>query len=139
MPNSRQYPLGMVVADVDGLKNINDNFGHAEGDQIIKRAAMALKNSFRGEDVVARIGGDEFAVILQNADEASVKEAIKRVLAFQAESNREQPGHALSISLGSATAESSEQLHSALKQADSRMYYYKIRRKQGDQNPSQIS
>ena len=139
MANSRQYPLGMVVADVDGLKNINDNFGHAEGDQIIKRAAMALKNSFRGEDVVARIGGDEFAVILQNADEASVKEAIKRVLAFQAESNREQPGHALSISLGSATAESSEQLHSALKQADSRMYYYKIRRKQGDQNPSQIS
>ncbi|MBI5484502.1 MAG: diguanylate cyclase [Deltaproteobacteria bacterium] len=130
MANSRQYPLGIVVADVDGLKNVNDNFGHAEGDQLIKRAALALRNSFRGEDVVARIGGDEFAVILQNADESSVKEAIKRVLVFQSEINREQSGHALSISLGSATAESSEQLHSALKQADSRMYYYKIRRKQ---------
>jgi len=130
MANSRHYPLSIVIADIDGLKTINDNLGHAEGDQLIKQAALALLHSFRGEDVVARIGGDEFAVILQNADEATVKEAIKRVRAFQAVINRDKSDSALSISLGSATAENSEQLSTAFKLADSRMYYYKIRRKQ---------
>ena len=135
MANSRQYPLSIVMADVDGLKIVNDTLGHTEGDRLIKQAAQALQQSFRGEDVVARIGGDEFAVILQNADEASVKEAIKRVLAFQMVVNEINSSFTLSLSLGSATAETSEQLADALKQADSRMYYYKIRRKQNGSNP----
>jgi diguanylate cyclase (GGDEF)-like protein len=130
MFNSRHYPLSIVIADIDGLKFVNDNCGHTGGDQLIQQAALALQQSFRGEDVVARIGGDEFAVILQNADETTVKEAIKRVRAFQAGINRDKSDYALSISLGSATAENSEQLSSAFKLADSRMYYYKIRRKQ---------
>lgn len=135
MANSRQYPLSIVIADVDGLKIVNDTLGHAEGDRLIKQAAQVLQQSFRGEDVVARIGGDEFAVILQNADETSVKEAIKRVLAFQTIINEINGTFALSLSVGSATAETSEQLNGALKQADSRMYYYKIRRKQSSLNP----
>lgn len=134
MANSRHYPLSIVIGDVDGLKIVNDNFGHTEGDQLIKQAALALQHSFRSEDVVARIGGDEFAVILQNADEATVKDAIKRVRAFQADINQDKVDYALSISLGSATAENSEQLGGALKLADSRMYYYKIRRKQNSSN-----
>ncbi len=134
MANSRQYPLSIVVADVDGLKYVNDSFGHSEGDLLIKQAAHALLQSFRGEDVVARIGGDEFAVILQNADEASVKEAIKRVRIFQAEINQDKTDYAVSISLGSATAENCQQLGEAFKLADSRMYYYKIRRKQSGPN-----
>ena len=138
MSNSRHYPLSIVIADVDGLKGVNDNLGHTAGDQLIKQAAVALQHSFRGEDVVARIGGDEFAVILQNADEATVKEAIKRVRTFQADLNQHNSEYALSISLGSATAENCEQLGEALKLADSRMYYYKIRRKQSDSNPSQL-
>lgn len=139
MVNSRHYPLSIVIADVDGLKSINDTFGHTEGDRLIKEAAQVLQQAFRGEDVVARIGGDEFAVILQNADEASVKEAIKRVLSFQAAINQGKDDRALSISLGSATAENSEQLSNAFKMADSRMYFYKIRRKQNSLNPAQLT
>lgn len=139
MANSRQYPLSIVIADIDGLKVVNDNFGHTEGDRLIKQAAQALQQSFRGEDVVARIGGDEFAVILQNADEASVKEAIKRVLTFQTLINEINSTFVLSVSLGSATAENGEQLSETLKQADSRMYYYKIRRKQTGSNPEPAS
>ena len=136
--NCRHYPISIVIADIDGLKTVNDCLGHTKGDQLIKEAALALQQAFRGEDVVARIGGDEFAVILQKANEASVKEAIKRVRTFQAVINQDMNDHSLSISLGSATAENSEQLSSAFKLADSRMYYYKIRRKQRGPSPSQI-
>ncbi len=138
MTSSRHYPLSIVIADVDGLKNINDTFGHAAGDQLIKQAAQALQQSFRGADVVARIGGDEFAVILQHADEATVKESIKRVRSFQTVINQDSGDYALSISLGSATAENSEQLCNTFKLADSRMYYYKIRRKQNSSQAPQI-
>lgn len=126
---SRQYPVSIVVADVDGLKCINDSFGHSEGDRIIKQAAQALQQAFRGDDVVARIGGDEFAAILQNTDADVVQEAIRRILQFQADINGENSAYTLSLSLGSATAARRSQLNEALKQADSRMYDYKFRRK----------
>ena len=122
-------------SDIDGLKPVNDNFGHTEGDRLIRQAAQALQLAFRGEDVVARIGGDEFAVILQKADAVAVKEAIKRVRKCQVLINEGNSDYSLSISLGSATAERSEQLHEAFKLADSRMYYYKIRRKSQQLEP----
>ncbi|MDD2309241.1 MAG: diguanylate cyclase [Desulfuromonadaceae bacterium] len=126
---SRQYPVSVVVADVDGLKCINDSFGHSEGDRIIRQAARVLQQSFRGDDVVARIGGDEFAAILQNTDAGVVQEATRRILQFQADINGENSAYTLSLSFGSATAERRNQLNEALKQADSRMYDYKFRRK----------
>jgi diguanylate cyclase (GGDEF)-like protein len=135
MAQSRQYPISLVLADIDGLKPVNDNFGHTEGDQLIRQAAQALQLAFRGEDVVARIGGDEFAVILQKADAVAVKEAIKRVRKCQVLINEGNSDYSLSISLGSATAERSEQLQEAFKLADSRMYYYKIRRKSQQLEP----
>jgi diguanylate cyclase (GGDEF)-like protein/PAS domain S-box-containing protein len=135
MAQSRQYPLSIVLADIDGLKTVNDNFGHADGDRLIKQAALAFQQAFRGEDVIARIGGDEFAVILQKADAAAVKQAIKRVRKCQTIINENNSDYTLSISLGSATAESSELLGEALKLADSRMYYFKFRRKQNGLNP----
>lgn len=129
MALSRQYPISILMADVDGLKRVNDDFGHAAGDRLIKRAAQALRESFRSEDVVARIGGDEFAAILSTSGEQVVKEAIKRVLACQSGLNRIDEEQLLSISIGSATAESPDQLDDALRLADSGMYYYKKRRK----------
>lgn len=130
----RNFPVSIVSADIDGLKAVNDNFGHVEGDRLIQLAAQTLKVSFRANDVVARIGGDEFAVILANADANIVKEAVKRVIACQAEMNKGLTEYKLSISIGSATADSPEQLNEALRQADSRMYYYKFRRKSGQQD-----
>lgn len=127
----RNYPVSIVIADVDGLKLVNDSFGHVAGDQLIQMAARALKESFRADDIVARIGGDEFGVILPNADAVVVKEAVKRVIACQSDISRDLDCIELSISIGSATADNAEQLNEALKQADSRMYYYKFRRKSG--------
>jgi diguanylate cyclase (GGDEF)-like protein/PAS domain S-box-containing protein len=134
MKVGRSFPVSIVSADVDGLKAVNDRFGHVEGDRLLRLAARAMKESFRAEDVVARIGGDEFAVILPNADENVVKETVKRVLACQATLSTSLQHYQLSISIGSATADCSEQLNESLKQADARMYYYKYRRKSGLQN-----
>ncbi len=124
----RHYPVSIVIADVDGLKRINDTFGHAEGDRIIRQAARALQQAFRGDDVVARIGGDEFAAILQNTDAAVVAEAIARIRHGQAGINGKNKGYGLSMSLGNATADRSDQLDEALKLADSKMYDHKFRR-----------
>lgn len=127
----RTFPVSIVMADIDGLKLVNDSYGHAEGDRLIKLAAQAMKDSFRGDDIVARIGGDEFAVLLSNADMHVVKEAIKRVLICQSELSKNMKDFELRISIGSATADDTAQLNDAFKLADSRMYYYKARRKSG--------
>lgn len=129
MKLSRKYPVSIVIADVDGLKITNDSLGHEAGDKLIQQAAKILRESFRCEDVVARIGGDEFAVILPTAEEHVAIEAIKRVVAFIGEINRTDRDHYFSISLGSSTASNADQLGEAQRLADSRMYYYKQRNK----------
>ncbi|MDD2900187.1 MAG: diguanylate cyclase [Desulfuromonadaceae bacterium] len=129
MAHSRQYPVSILVADIDSLKLVNDSFGHSEGDRLIKQAAQALSETFRGEDLVARIGGDEFAILLPNTDADAAKELIRRILKYQAIINETNSDYTLSISIGSAVAERSEQLNEAYKNADSRMYYHKFQRK----------
>src|SRR6056297_2302327 len=61
LDKSRQLPIIIIVGDMDNLKNINDNYGHKKGDEFIKKTGDILNNSVRKENVVARIGGDEFA------------------------------------------------------------------------------
>jgi diguanylate cyclase (GGDEF)-like protein len=58
------YPIGLLIVDLDELKQINDKFGHPAGDEALKKVAKALKESLREADWVARVGGDEFAVVL---------------------------------------------------------------------------
>lgn len=61
----QQQPLGLVLVDIDHFKQVNDNFGHPTGDEVIRQVAQAVKNNFRREtDVVARIGGEEFAALI---------------------------------------------------------------------------
>ncbi|MGI6318192.1 MAG: GGDEF domain-containing protein [Dethiobacteria bacterium] len=57
-------PVSIIVCDVDDLKLINDTFGHGKGDSLLKAVAETIKSPFRSSDVIARIGGDEFVILL---------------------------------------------------------------------------
>ncbi|MFH1026540.1 MAG: diguanylate cyclase [Pseudomonadota bacterium] len=120
LASSREYPVSIIVADVDGLKTVNDTKGHDAGDQLIQATASAILTVFRAADVVARIGGDEFAVLLPNTDRQTAQDAVDRI-----RSNVESYDsklHGGGLSLGIATAFSGDELVAALKRADELMY-----------------
>jgi diguanylate cyclase (GGDEF)-like protein/PAS domain S-box-containing protein len=130
LENSRQYPISLIIADVDGLKLVNDHNGHQAGDQLLRRAATILKHSCRTEDMVARIGGDEFGIILTRSDEdvaAGAMERIQNMIDVQ----RSKDGESiLSLSVGAATAKNGESLRRVQRLADKRMYQDKRQRRQ---------
>lgn len=128
LEQGRQFPVSIVVSDIDKLKYVNDNLGHAAGDDLITRAALMLKGAFRAEDVVARIGGDEFAVLLPSADAVVVEEALTRVMSRIETSNTADSSFALSMSFGAATAAKGDRLEETLKLADKRMYEHKFKK-----------
>lgn len=127
---SPDYPVSIVVADIDGLKQVNDTSGHGEGDQMIRRAAELLMAVFRASDVVSRIGGDEFVVLLPHTDEETAQAAVSRIKKENAEQSGDQDDNAHALSVGTATARDGSELQSALRLADERMYRDKFERKQ---------
>ena len=129
LARGRQTPISVVVADIDGLKICNDTHGHAVGDTLIRITAQVLIESFRTEDIVARIGGDEFAVLLPGVDTEKVQMALERVRGAVAKAEPADGVYPLSISLGHTTCETPESLFDAFKQADQLMYMEKAARK----------
>jgi len=127
LQKSREYPISIISADLDGLKLINDTMGHKVGDEYIKNCASLMKKSFRQSDILARVGGDEFASILTYTDEEEAKGVAERIRKHIKEYNDMHQEFPLSISLGTATAYSpAESLEEAYKQADDRMYHDKL-------------
>ncbi len=122
LDRGRDFPVSLVMADVDHLKKTNDRDGHAAGDELLKRAAYVLTAAFRTEDVIARIGGDEFAVLLPATDAAAAEVSLQRVRQLVAENNAGRFDASLRLSLGVSTAGRSTSLTSALQEADARMY-----------------
>ena len=116
----RSTPLSLVTIDVDHFKQINDNHGHAAGDKALQTIATLLTSSARNIDVVARIGGEEFAVILPNTDAASSLAAAERMRATVA--NADWSDTPLTISLGIAMLLKSETASSLLARADKALY-----------------
>lgn len=71
--------FSIAIADVDNFKKINDTYGHTIGDSVLIKVAQALRDTLRGSDIITRYGGDEFAVIFPESDEAQTDNAMKRV------------------------------------------------------------
>ncbi|MGE5404128.1 MAG: diguanylate cyclase [Candidatus Saccharibacteria bacterium] len=125
--SGRYDPVGILVCDVDGLKLINDTMGHHAGDKLLASAANVIKECFRDSDVVARIGGDEFAVLLPNSPASVVEKACSRIKDKVADRNGFNPQVPLSISVGHAVKTGSDMyMNELFKEADNRMYQQKI-------------
>ncbi len=129
--DGRHFPVSFISIDLDGLKLINDTRGHDAGDQLIKAAAQILRASFRAEDMIARVGGDEFVAVLTQSDTAAINAAIARIRDCTNSYNHKHPDLPVSMSLGGATAANKEDISVALKQSDTLMYADKIARKKG--------
>lgn len=131
---SRRLPITLLVADLDNLKIVNDNYGHKMGDQYIKAAAKILKKSSRDADVVARIGGDEFAIILPETGFEAADKVYQRIKSHLRQYNQQRElVENLDISLGFAVKTKIEQnLDQIFKQADKMMYTNKGKRSFSD-------
>ena len=123
----RLFPVSIVVADVDNLKTINDRYGHSAGDELIRKIAHLLRKSFRSEDIVARIGGDEFATLLPEMNEMATQALVDRLRLNLAK--LDDPLSDLSI--GMATGEEGCSLPDVMRLADDRMYQDKAAHKSG--------
>ena len=127
LDNSREYPLSLISTDLDGLKLINDTMGHEAGDRLLRAAGDLLYRSLRSSDILARIGGDEFAAILPSTDHETSEKIAKRIRNNIAKHNSDNPDIPVSLSLGLATAENSETpLQTIFKKADDLMYRDKL-------------
>jgi|GEM_PF-3491134 len=120
----------LVVVDVDRLKFVNDGDGHAAGDELLRTCARLLADNTRATDVVARIGGDEFAALLRYTDEAAATAWCDRLARrLDALNVRTPGGEPLTISVGCAQTTHDITIAEALAQADRRMYAQKQARR----------
>ena len=101
-------PLSVIMCDINGLKLINDSFGHLVGDEFLRSTAEIMQKVCRSEDICCRLGGDEFALILPHSSPAFAQERINAIKELALELKTSKPG--FSISLGTDTKESMEQV-----------------------------
>ncbi len=125
----RDYPVTLMMLDVDGLKLVNDTWGHTRGNELLQTFSRILRGVFRKSDVIARVGGDEFAVILSRTGSEEADALLKRLRAALEDHSRssERPYH-LSVSVGLSVAAQGDSLKTVLDLADKQMYADKMRR-----------
>jgi diguanylate cyclase (GGDEF)-like protein len=115
-------PVVVMSVDVDHLKAANDQYGHDAGDELLMATAQVLRHALRNADLVARVGGDEFGVILPETHEAAMDVVVRRIEEACHNWRGSLPELRLSISVGWAAPEPFGDLRSALRAADGQMY-----------------
>jgi diguanylate cyclase (GGDEF)-like protein len=126
-----QVPVQLVFLDVDNLKRINDAHGHGVGDLVLTRVAEAIRRATRAPDVCARIGGDEFVVMLGNATAEEARQAVTRIekqLAFE----DTEPITRVSAGISSCEPDAQRSFDELVERADAEMLAAKARRRFGE-------
>ncbi len=125
LDSHRQLPITVIMGDLNGLKLVNDAFGHAMGDKALKKAAEIMKRVFRKEDIISRVGGDEFVVLLPKT---STKTALNILERIRQECIENPLGFIqISISFGLATKQNEkEKIFDVYKKAENNMYFNKL-------------
>ena len=115
-------PITVIVIDLNNLKETNDSLGHSGGDALLRRTGEVLAKAVDHPSQAARIGGDEFVVMLSSTDERGGELMLKHIHQLTKLNNQFYPGPALSFSMGIATCHDSSLLGDAIREADGRMY-----------------
>ncbi len=120
-------PSSVIYFDLNGLKGINDTYGHAAGDAALQRVAEILTEKIRESDFVGRLGGDEFGVLLAHADEAAATEKALQLVDSIETATIDWDGTAipLKVAYGAYTFKGGENANEALAEADKKMYAQK--------------
>lgn len=125
LDNDEYFPLILIMVDVNGLKLTNDAFGHKTGDLLLEKVAAILKRECRTDDIVARIGGDEFVLLLPKSDEQNANKMIERI--NNAIANEKLDNIILSISVGfSVKQDHSDEMDEVFMKAEDNMYKHKL-------------
>lgn len=119
---NRRDPVSFIVIDLNGLKAANDTLGHYAGDQLIRRTAEVLRASIDNGYFAARIGGDEFVIVMPDADEQRAVEMIERVESLAVMNNKFYSEPDLSLALGASTSVPGFSLQKVISLADDSMY-----------------
>ncbi len=123
--------VGLIVFDLDGLKLVNDSFGHEQGDNLLVRTAELIRGCFAESDVVARIGGDEIAVLMKQTNAGLMEEAVTRVYDTAAELQNNTRRIPLSLSAGYAFRNDGKiSMREIFREADNKMYRAKLHQSQ---------
>lgn len=135
LEDCRQCPVGLIVCDLDGLKLVNDTLGHSQGDALLKATAHVIRSCFRASDVVARIGGDEFAILMPLSDLATTEQACQRIRNASTEYSLSNPLIPISISVGMAIkSDPAVPMNAVFKEADNNMYREKLHHSQSNRS-----
>lgn len=116
------FPISAIAIDLNNLKETNDTQGHAAGDALLRRIGEVLSKVVDGSSQAARMGGDEFIVLLPGTNAKKAQETCEVIAQLIALSNQYHVGTALSVSMGAATSADGKDLDEMLREADMRMY-----------------